>query len=193
MPAACLEGLPLLEPSPSGWVDVALSDLDALLVDHAYCELKAASTAVSLVVRFADRPALVTDMTALAREEMKHFDRVHALVRRRGRTLGRIHGDRYVKKLRERSTSSLLDALILGAFIEARSCERFRLLARAPLPEELAGFYRELASAEARHHELFLDHAAAEVGSAASGSRRREMAEIEARIVRELPLEPRIH
>ncbi len=188
-----IEGLPLSSPSPSGWVEAACADLDALLVDHAYCELKAASTALSLVVRFAERPALTEAMADLAREEMKHFDRVHALVRGRRRTLTRIQGDRYVKRLRGLGDASLLDSLVRSAFIEARSCERFRLLAEAPLPEDLRGFYAELARAEDRHHELFLELAAAEVGEERVRSRVAELAPREAEIVASLPLEPRIH
>ncbi len=188
-----IEGLPLGAPSPPGWVKAACSDLDALLVDHAYCELKAASTALSLVVRHGDRPALTKALTDLAREEMKHFDRVHALIRGRGRTLTRIQGDRYVKRLRALGNASLLDSLVQSAFIEARSCERFRLLAEAPLPAELLEFYAELARAEDRHHELFLELAVAECGADRVRSRVAEFVPREAEIVASLPLEPRIH
>jgi len=188
-----ISGLPLAEASPPGWAEAACADLDALLADHAYCELKAASTALSLIVRFAERPGLADAMTDLAREEMKHFDRVHALVKERGRSLPAIHGDAYAKRLRELGGPSLLDALVAGAFIEARSCERFRLLADAPVPEPLKDFYHELAVAEERHHELFLSLAAEEVGEDRVRRRVAEVAPREARIVRELPLGPRIH
>jgi len=188
-----ISGLPLTASSPAGWVQAACSDLDSLLVDHAYCELKAASTALSLVVRFAERPALTDAMADLAREEMKHFDRVHALIRGRGKTLTRIQGDRYVKKLRELCDASLLDSLVQSAFIEARSCERFRLLAEAPLPEDLREFYAELARAEARHHELFLELASTEVGVERVRARVAELAPRESEIVAGLPLEARIH
>lgn len=188
-----IEGLPLGAPSPAGWVEAACADLDALLVDHAYCELKAASTALSLVVRFGNRPAIVESMADLAREEMKHFDRVHELIRGRGRTLERIHGDPYVKRLRALCDASLLDSLLLSAFIEARSCERFRLLAEAPLPADLREFYAELARAEDRHHELFLRLAVAETGQERVRARVAELAPREAEIVAALPLEPRIH
>lgn len=186
-------GLPLAGPSPAGWVGVACSDLDALLVDHAYCELKAASTALSLVVRFGGRPAIAEAMADLAREEMKHFDRVHELIRERGGTLTPIRGDRYVKRLIALGDASLLDSLVRSAFIEARSCERFRLLAGAPLPEPLRDFYAELARAEDRHHELFLELAAAEAGADRVDARVAKLAPLEAAIVADLPLEPRIH
>ena len=188
-----IEGLPLAAPSPSGWVDAACSDLDALLIDHAYCELKAASTALSLVVRFGSRPALVEAMADLAREEMKHFDRVHELIRARGLALTPIRGDRYVKQLIALGDASLQDSLIRSAFIEARSCERFRLLADAPVPADLREFYAELARAEARHHELFLDLASAEAGEGQVRKRVTEFARREAEIVAGLPLEARIH
>ena len=188
-----IEGLPLAGASPPGWVEAACSDLDALLVDHAYCELKAASTALSLVVRFGGRPAVAEAMADLAREEMKHFDRVHELLRERGKTLTPIRGDRYVKQLIALGDASLMDSLVRSAFIEARSCERFRLLAEAPLPADLRDFYAELARAEDRHHELFLELASAEVGEERVRSRVAELAPREAEIIRELPLEPRIH
>lgn len=188
-----ISGLPLAAPSPPGWVQAACSDLGGLLVDHAYCELKAASTALSLVVRFGGRPAVVEAMADLAREEMKHFDRVHALVRERGGTLTPIRGDRYVKRLIALGDASLLDSLVRSAFIEARSCERFRLLAEAPLPAPLREFYAELARAEGRHHELFLKLAADEAGEDRVRARVAEVAPREAAIVAELPLEARIH
>jgi tRNA-(ms[2]io[6]A)-hydroxylase len=188
-----IEGLPLSAPSPEGWVAAACAHLDALLVDHAYCELKAASTALSLVVRFGGRPAVAEAMADLAREEMKHFDRVHERIRARGGTLTPIRGDRYVKRLIELGDASLLDTLVRSAFIEARSCERFRLLAAAPLPADLRDFYGELARAEDRHHQLFLDLAAREVGEEAVRERVAKMAPREAEIVAGLPLEARIH
>ena len=180
-------------PSPSTWLQAALSDLDALLIDHAYCELKAASTALSLVVRFGSRPAVTEAMADLAREEMKHFDRVHELIRARGLTLTPIRGDRYVKELIALGDASLLDSLVRSAFIEARSCERFRLLAEAPIADELRDFYGELARAEARHHELFLELAAAEAGADRVRARVAEVAPREAAIVAALSPEPRIH
>ena len=119
-----LEGLPLIEPTPEGWVDAACADLDALLADHAHCELKAAATAISLVGRHPDRTEMVRDLTSLAREEMKHFDQVHAKIRSRGQTLRTIQSDRYVKELRKRLAKgrpNLEEQLLMCTFIEARS------------------------------------------------------------------------
>jgi tRNA-(ms[2]io[6]A)-hydroxylase len=185
--------------TPARWVGLVAENLDAVLADHAHCELKAASTALSIVGRFGDRPSLVTDMTALAREEMKHFDQVHRLVRARGGALPAVASDRYARALKQQGlkrlpgSSALMDLLVLCAFIEARSCERFRLLAKGPLDATLRGFYADLADAEGRHHDLFLERAVAEAGEEVARARVKEVAELEARIVRSLPLEARIH
>src|SRR5262245_33692907 len=98
--ADALDGLPLEVATPPDWVKVATSDLNSLLADHAHCELKASATAMSLVGRFADRPELVRDLSALAHEEMRHFERVHQLVRARKRTLPKVGPDRYVQALK---------------------------------------------------------------------------------------------
>jgi tRNA-(ms[2]io[6]A)-hydroxylase len=194
-----LDGLPLIEATPPRWVEIATSDLDSLLIDHAHCELKAASNAMAIAGRFAERSALVCDMTSLAREELRHFEQVHALVRDRGRTLTRPATDVYVKRLhqlvrRDRDGgAALLDQLILCGFIEARSCERFRLLARAPLEAALRGFYTDLSRAEARHHLLFFEHAALATDQAEAAARVSEVARMEAELIRELPLEARMH
>lgn len=195
-----LGGLPLGCPTPPGWLDVALAGLDALLVDHAHCELKAAANAMAMAGRFAERTTLVRDLTALAREELRHFEQVHALVRERGGRLTPPEPDRYVRRLQALvrrggdRTTALLDQLVLCGFIEARSCERFRLLAGAPaLDATLRAFYAELAGAEARHHELFFRHAAEAAGEAAAATRIAEVAALEAGIIRDLPLGPRMH
>jgi len=199
LPDDPLDGLPLAGPTPRGWAEAAIRDLDALLADHAHCELKAASTAMSLAGRFGDRPALVRDMAALAHEEMRHFERVHGLLVERGGVLPKVASDRYVKRLKAMplpkhpGTTAALDTLVLCGFVEARSCERFRLLARAPLPELLRALYAEFAGAEARHHGIFFAHGAVEVGEKVAQARIREVAKLEAAIVRELPLESRIH
>lgn len=192
--------LPLAAPTSPGWVEVAAADLDALLIDHAHCELKAAANAMAMARRFAGEPRLVRDLTVLAREERRHFELVHARVRERGRCLPAPRTDRYVRRLERlvrrgggSRAAALLDQLLLCGFIEARSCERFRLLAGAPLASSLRTFYAELAYAEARHYELFFEHAFRLNGEDAVGVRIREVAELEAALVRDLPLEPRMH
>jgi len=191
--------LPLAESTSAEWAEVALSDLDALLNDHAHCELKAASTAMGIAGRSVSRSALVQDMTVLAHEEIRHFERVHSLVLKRGGVLRPVEKDPYVVNLRREVLGSMkglpkiIDQLILCSFIEARSCERFRILAQAELPDELSGFYRELAAAEAKHHELFLRHAEVIGGRESVGPRVEEIAGLESSIVKSLPLAPRIH
>lgn len=188
-----LEGLPLAAPTPPGWAEAAVRDVGALLADHAHCELKAASMALSIVAKFGDDSGLVRDMTALAHEELRHFERVHAKLRERGGSLGRVRPDRYVRRLRERGTSSLADLLVVSAFVEARSCERFRLLSEAPVEATLRDFWAELASAEARHHELFLERADRAAGPDAAARLVMDMAGFEARVIADLPFESRIH
>jgi tRNA-(ms[2]io[6]A)-hydroxylase len=199
LPADPLEGLPLVVPTNLAWVEVVRQNLDHVLSDHAHCELKAAAQSLALLGRYAEDEALATDLSSLAREEMRHFDRVRQLVRERGRRLSPPGPDRYVKELRRRAQRGLdasrvgLDALVICAFVEARSCERFRLLARHVEDAPLRDFYVELALAEARHHELFLEHAARRAGPEAAEARTREIAAIEGEIVASLPVLPRIH
>jgi tRNA 2-(methylsulfanyl)-N6-isopentenyladenosine37 hydroxylase len=178
------------------WVVVALERFDRVLVDHAHCERKAAATALSLVNDYSDCPDLVRRLTRLAQEELRHFDAVHKELHGRGLVLSRDKGDPYAKALlrhvrtgqRDRRT----DRLLVCSLIEARSCERLALLGRN-LPGDLGRFYARLATAEAGHHRLFVDLALLYDERDAVMARLEELAEIEAEIARQLPLEPRIH
>lgn len=177
-------------------MEVALSDLDATLGDHAHCEKKAAATAVKLCADHADRPDLVRKMARLAQEEMHHFLAVLNEMARRGRTLPPDVGDPYAQALLglvRGGSQRLVDQLLVGALIEARSCERLELLGEALGDERLRDLYRRFATAEAGHERLFLDLARAEGGAEPADGRLAEMAEAEARIVAGLPLLPRIH
>jgi tRNA-(ms[2]io[6]A)-hydroxylase len=144
------------------WADLAIKDLEEVLTDHAYCEQKAASTAISLIVKYPEYPELVTEMSALAREEMEHFQRVHEIILKRGYELGRERKDEYVNELLSfvRKDASrivnLVEKLLFSAMIEARSCERFRVLSENIEDAELSAFYRELMASEAGHYTLFL-------------------------------------
>ncbi|MBI3726595.1 tRNA-(ms[2]io[6]A)-hydroxylase [bacterium] len=187
-----------MEPTPHAWVEAVLANVPRVLGDHAHCELKAASTALSLMGRYADDLELVLDLCALAREEMRHFERVHQVLVSRGLRLPPVGPDDYVKELRRRAQRGLvgqvsLDALLICGFVEARSCERFRLLARSLRDEPLRAFYEELALAEARHHELFFSHASRRAGADAARARTAEIAAIEGDIVRSRKPSPRIH
>jgi tRNA-(ms[2]io[6]A)-hydroxylase len=185
----------------SSWAHEAVRDLDGVLVDHAHCEMKAATNALSLVVRHPDDLGLVRALTDLAREELDHFRRVVAFLERRGLALGPPPVDNYAAELRRAQSrlpaSSLpliVDRLLFSALIEARSCERFKLLIAALPPDtpgELRVFYEELFACEARHYRTYVDLAVQAVGEGERGradveERLALFADAEGRIVRTL-------
>lgn len=147
------------------WVNIAEKNLEEILSDHAFCEQKAASTAISLIVSFPEYTELVQEMIALVEEEMSHFKMVHNLLLERGFNLGRDRKDAYVSKLIQffpkggSRTTQLVHRLLLAAMIEARSCERFRLLSEHLKDKKLAKFYRKLMVSEANHYTSFLGFA----------------------------------
>jgi tRNA-(ms[2]io[6]A)-hydroxylase len=157
-------------PTDAAWAEEAMRDVDAVLVDHAHCEMKAASNALSLVTRHPGDAAIVKALTDVAREEIEHFQRVLAVLVTRGVALGPPPVDPYAAELRRAAnelprgrgeTALLVDRLLVGALIEARSCERFKLLAEvtAGKPEHAAlhTLWNELLAAEARHYRTFVD------------------------------------
>ena len=145
--------------TPDAWVEQALAHPEELLIDHANCEKKAASTALNLMFRYIDKPDLLQKMSRLAREELRHFEQVIALMAKRGVTYRGLSASQYAQRLRQHvrtvEPGRLVDTLIVGAFIEARSCERFAKLA-PHLDEELGDFYRSLLKSEARHYQDYL-------------------------------------
>jgi tRNA-(ms[2]io[6]A)-hydroxylase len=147
------------------WVNIAESNLEELLTDHAWCEQKAASNAISLVAYNSELEDLVTDLLAIAKEEVEHFQQVHELMKRRGYVLGRERKDDYVNELFKfmkkdgSRNDALIDRLLFAAMIEARSCERFKVLSDNIEDEELAIFYRDLMASEAGHYTTFLGYA----------------------------------
>ena len=145
--------------SPKAWVNWAIENQTLLLNDHAHCEKKAASTAMSLMYRYVDRDNLLHKMSRLAREELLHFEQVHKIMRKRGIAYEHLSASRYAdglrKHIRTHEPARLVDTLIIGAFVEARSCERFAALA-PHLDEELSKFYLSLLKSEARHFEDYL-------------------------------------
>jgi len=189
------------------WVEAAMRDLDGVLVDHAHCEMKAASNALSLVARHPESAALVRALTELAREEIEHFQRMLALLEARSLPLGSPPVDDYAASLRSAAQADsrgpklgpLVDRLLVGALIEARSCERFKLLASAlerAGEREVSTFYSELLAAEARHYRTFIDLAVE--ASAPSGASRDDvltrldvLAEREGAIVQGLARNPK--
>lgn len=158
MPLSAIEDF-LPCATPDAWLDQAVKQQDLLLIDHAHCEKKAAATAVNLLYRYMDRSELLDRMSRLAREELRHFEQVLAIMKRRGITYRPLSSARYAGGLRELMRHSepdrLVDTLIVGALIEARSCERFARLAPR-LDDELAKFYRGLLASEARHFQVYL-------------------------------------
>jgi tRNA-(ms[2]io[6]A)-hydroxylase len=162
----------LASATPAAWVDAALAHRDELLIDHANCEKKAASTAMSLLFAYPDDRPLCLALARLAREELRHFEQVDRLMQRLGVPQRRLGPGRYAGELRRLTSTGepdrKLDLLLTGALIEARSCERFELLVPR-LPEPLAQFYGDLARAEARHHGLYLELAATAAGVASRG------------------------
>jgi tRNA-(ms[2]io[6]A)-hydroxylase len=146
-------------PTPPAWVEAALARLPELVVDHANCERKAAANALSLMTRYPDRPQLVARMSRLAREELRHFEQVQKILLARGWARRHVRPARYAQGLRNEirrtEPQRLVDHLLVGAFIEARSCERFALLAPRLAPW-LGDFYRGLLASEARHYRDYL-------------------------------------
>lgn len=152
-------------PTDPRWVNIVEKNIDEILTDHAYCEQKAAATAISLIVGFPEYTELVQEMVALTREEMGHFKMVHDRIIARGQVLGRDRKDEYVLELIKffpkggSRTTQLVHRLLYAALIEARSCERFRLLSEQLKDKELAEFYHKLMISEAGHYTMFLKFA----------------------------------
>jgi tRNA-(ms[2]io[6]A)-hydroxylase len=153
--------------TPVEWVASACDRLPELLNDHANCELKAASTALGFIYRYADRSELVQRMSRLAREELRHFEQVRSIMDDMGIPFERLSASRYAGAMRDavrpEEPARLLDMLLTGALIEARSCERFAALA-PNLPRRLGRFYSGLLASEARHFEHYLAFAKSESG-----------------------------
>ena len=153
-------------PTDPLWVkNVVESNIEEILTDHAYCEQKAATNAITLIIQNPNISELVQEMAQLVQEEMDHFKRVHAIILKRGYILGQERKDNYVNELikflkrgggEQKRTESMVDRLLLAAMIEARSCERFKVLAQHINDEELAVFYHELMISEATHYTLFI-------------------------------------
>jgi len=150
-------------PTDPRWANIAEKNIEEILTDHAYCEQKAASQAISLIIGYPEKSELVDKMTALAREEMGHFQMVHNRMMQRGMVLGRERRDEYVNELQTyfhkgvNREERLAQKLLLCALIEARSCERFKVLSENIEDEELASFYRTLMISEANHYTMFIN------------------------------------
>ena len=202
--------LHLTGDSEAGWGQLALEHMDEILLDHAHCEKKAASTALSMIFRYPEYPQLMVPMSALAREELEHFEQVVALIRKRGSEFIRQEPSPYAGRLmsavRKQDPERLLDLLLACSLIEARSCERMQLIAGAlaergaqdpahPL-HELFALYDGLLVSEARHHATYVELAreCVEIADVDLRERLRELADHEAEVVRTAPSDPpRMH
>lgn len=186
-------------PTDPRWVNIVEKNIDEILTDHAYCEQKAASTAISLIVSFPEYTELVEEMVVLAREEMGHFKMVHDLIRQRGKTLGRDRKDTYVIQLLKffpkggSRTSQLVHRLLCAGLIEARSCERFRLLSEEMEDKELASFYHNLMISEAGHYTMFLKFARTYGEVEEVNKKWQDLLTYEAKIMKNLGTEETIH
>ena len=145
--------------TPDAWVEAAMRSIEILLIDHANCEKMAAGTALGMLFRYVDRPILLTALSKIAREELRHFEQVLKIMRSRGITYRHLSSSRYAAGLfahvGKREPARIVDTLIVGAIIEARSCERFHRLSSC-MEGDLGRFYGELLASEARHFRIYL-------------------------------------
>lgn len=186
-------------PTDPRWVNIVEKNIEDILTDHAYCEQKATSTAISLIVSFPEYTELVQEMVALVKEEISHFKMVHDRIIQHGWTLGRDRKDDYVVQLLKffpkggSRTTQLVHRLLYAALIEARSCERFRLLSEELQDKELAEFYRKLMVSEANHYTMFLGFARKYGDRDEVDKKWNDLLEYEAEIMKNLSIGETIH
>ena len=186
-------------PTDPRWVNIVEMNIDDILSDHAFCEQKAASTAISLIVSFPEYTELVQEMIALVKEEISHFKLVHDKIIARGNALGYDRKDDYVNKLLKffpkggSRTTQLIHRLLYAALIEARSCERFRLLSQELKDEELRIFYHNLMVSEANHYTMFLGFARKYGDETEVNEKWQSLLEFEAEIMKDLSKQQSIH
>ncbi|WP_299554329.1 tRNA-(ms[2]io[6]A)-hydroxylase [Seonamhaeicola sp.] len=186
-------------PTDPRWVNIVEKNIEEILTDHAFCEQKATSTAISLIVSFPEYTELVQEMVALVKEEISHFKMVHDKILARGWVLGRDRKDDYVVQLVKffpkggSRTTQLVHRLLYAALIEARSCERFRLLSEELQDKELADFYRNLMVSEANHYTMFLGFARKYGNKKEVDTKWQQLLEYEAKIMSDLGKKETVH
>ena len=186
-------------PTDPRWVNIVEKNIEEILTDHAFCEQKATSTAISLIVSFPEYSELVQEMTSLVKEEISHFKMVHDKIIARGWTLGRDRRDDYVIELVKffpkggSRTTQLVHRLLYAALIEARSCERFRLLSEELKDKELAEFYKNLMISEANHYTMFLGFARKYGEKKEVDTKWQQLLEYEAKIMGNLGKKETVH
>lgn len=194
-----IQMLHLKLPTDPRWVNIVEKNIEEILTDHAYCEQKAASSAISFIIGFPEYSELVTAMSELAMEEMSHFKMVHDIMIERGLHLGRERKDAYVHKLRfffpkgGSRVESLVNRLLVAALIEGRSCERFRLLSEELEDKKLAKFYRKLMISEAGHYTMFLNFARQYGDRVKVDAKWQELLDFEKQVMKDLSVTETIH
>lgn len=187
-----------LETDPR-WVNIVESNIEEILTDHAWCEQKAASNAITIITLNSEHPDLVTDLLALAKEELEHFEMVHEIIKKRGYKLGRERKDSYVNELYKfmnkggNRVQSMVDRLLFSAMIEARSCERFKLLSKEINDPELSKFYHELMISEAGHYTTFIGFARKYGKDIDVEKRWQELVEFESEVIKSYGKHETIH
>jgi tRNA-(ms[2]io[6]A)-hydroxylase len=188
-------------PTDPRWVNIVEKNIEEILTDHAWCEQKAASNAITIITINSEYPDLVTDMLSLAKEEIEHFEMVHEIIKKRGLTLGRERKDEYVgelaKYMKQSNTGSrvsgFVERMLFSAMIEARSCERFKVLSENIKDEELSKFYWDLMESEASHYTTFITYAR-KYGTGIDVEKRwREWLEFEASVIAKYGKSESIH
>jgi tRNA-(ms[2]io[6]A)-hydroxylase len=186
-------------PTDPRWVNIVESNIEEILTDHAWCEQKAATNAITLITYNPELTDLVTDLLVLAREELEHFEMVHNIIKARGLKLGRERKDDYVNELYKfmkkggSRNDQLVNRLLFAAMIEARSCERFKVLSENIKDPELAKFYNELMISEAGHYTLFLGYARKYAEDIDVNKRWKEWLDAEAAIISTYGTQERVH
>jgi tRNA 2-(methylsulfanyl)-N6-isopentenyladenosine37 hydroxylase len=189
-------------PTDPRWVNIVEKNIEEILTDHAYCEQKAATNAITIIVKFPEYPDLVKAMVELCQEEMEHFGMVHDKLIERGYQLGQERRDAYVNDLLEHlktqypgdsRASFFVNRMLFSAMIEARSCERFRLLSEEIGDQDLRTFYRELMESEARHYTTFLGFARKYGGDVDVDARWKDFLDFEATLMEKYGKDETIH
>ncbi|HQW23651.1 MAG TPA: tRNA-(ms[2]io[6]A)-hydroxylase [Bacteroidia bacterium] len=186
-------------PTDPRWVNIVETNISEILTDHAYCEQKAATNAINIVIQFPEYPDMVDALLELAREELQHFQQVHKKIVERGYTLGKERRDEYVFELnnfiRKGFTKNivLVDKLLFSALVEARSCERFKVLSDNINDPDLKQFYRDLMVSEANHYTLFLGFAKKYADGVDVDQRWKEYLDYEAEIISKYGKRETIH
>ena len=181
------------------WVNIVESNIEEILTDHAWCEQKAASNAITIITLNSEHTDLVTDLLLLAQEELEHFQMVHDIIKKRGYKLGRERKDSYVNELYKfmnkggNRLQSMIDRLLFSAMIEARSCERFKLLSKEIKDPELSKFYHDLMISEAGHYATFIGFARKYGQGIDVDKRWQELIDFEAEVIKNYGKSETIH